>query len=457
MSKESRVFATPLLFVLLTILVGSCLNTDAYAKGRRAAASKKAAGKKAKAGVREAAGRGRAKGNGSARAERIGRNKGRAGRGSRSSRYEAAISDKEARTLARKRGKLTRAERQSLSSYRSARGRRARSVYLARLRVVRARDEALRNSAAGNILKDNSTGEDLEIRQAAVEALEGRSGAVVVMDPSNGRIYAVVNQNMALGSPVKPCSTVKLIVGLGALHEGVFDPNQDVQISSRASMNLTDALARSNNQVFQVLGRMLGYDRVVNYAENFGFGEKTGANYPNESDGFLPEKGEQETGHMSSHGDGFGVTAIQLATFTSAIANGGYLYVPHAPRTPEEATNFEPVLKRKIEMSSEDRLRLLAGMIGAVNFGTGKLAYNPLGQVAGKTGTCTGNRDKLGLFTSFSSVDNPKLVVTVITTGSTEAGKRAAAIAGRIYTAISPRFFRERNVVPASAGTELNR
>jgi cell division protein FtsI/penicillin-binding protein 2 len=324
------------------------------------------------------------------------------------------------------------------------------------LRAIRARDSALRNIAASNILKDNNAGEDPEIRAAALSALQGRSGTVVVMDPNTGRVFTVVNQQMALGSPVKPCSTVKMIVGMAALHEGVFDPNQDVQFSTYASMNLTDATARSNNPVFQVLGRMLGYERVINYASNFGFGEKTGINYPGESPGFLPDEGEQETGHMSSHGDGFGVTAIQLAAFTGAIANGGNLYVPRVPQTAADADNFTPELKRQIIMSPEDRLRMMAGMIGAVNYGTAKLAYNPLGQVAGKTGTCTGNRDKLGLFTSFSSVDNPRVVVTVITTGSTEAGKRAAEIAGRIYSAISPRFFRERFVAPAAtAGTEI--
>jgi len=125
-------------------------------------------------------------------------------------------------------------------------------------------------------------------------------------------------------------------------------------------------------------------------------------------------------------------------------------------RTAEEARNFVPELKRKIDMSPEDRMRMLAGMMGAVNYGTAKLAYNPLGQVAGKTGTCTGNRDRLGLFTSFSSVENPRLVVTVITTGSTEAGRRAAEIAGRIYSTISPRFFRDRLATPStSAGTEI--
>jgi cell division protein FtsI/penicillin-binding protein 2 len=324
------------------------------------------------------------------------------------------------------------------------------------LRAIRARDAALRNIAATNILKDDTTGEDPEIRAAAVTALQGRSGTIVVMDPNTGRVYSVVNQQMALGSPVKPCSTVKMIVGLAALHEGVFDPNMDVQISTRASMNLTDAMARSNNPVFQVLGRMLGFERVIRYAQDYGFGSKTGINIPGESDGFLPDEGEQETGHMSSHGDGFGVTAIQLAAFTSAIANGGNLYTPRVIRTAEEANNFVPELKRKIVMSPEDRLRLLAGMMGAVNYGTAKLAYNPLGQVAGKTGTCTGNRDRLGLFTSFSSADNPRIVVTVITTGSTEAGRRAAEIAGRVYSAISPRFFRDRLASPAAtAGAEI--
>ncbi|MGH6631284.1 MAG: penicillin-binding transpeptidase domain-containing protein, partial [Burkholderiales bacterium] len=334
---------------------------------------------------------------------------------------------------------------------REAQRRRARAIYAARLRAIRARDEGLRNIAAGNIANDIVAGEDPDIRAAAISALQGRSGTVVVMDPNTGRIYSIVNQQMALGSPVKPCSTVKLIVGLAALHEGVFDPNEDVQVSSRYGMNLTDATARSNNPVFQVLGRMLGYERVMQYAANFGFGERTGANYPDESGGFLPEDGEQETGHMSSHGDGFGVTAIQLAAFSSAIANGGYLFVPRVPRSPEEAENFRPQLKRRIEMSSEDRMRLMAGMIGAVNYGTGKLANNQIAQVAGKTGTCTGSRDKLGLFTSFSDVDNPRLVVTVITTGSTEAGKRAAEIAGRVYSSISPRFFRDRMMAPAAS------
>lgn len=361
-----------------------------------------------------------------------------------------------AATTARRGAKssLVSSKKRGRQSARSLARARARARALARLRVLRSRELALRNAAVTNINSDETKGEDLEIRRAAIEALDGRSGTVVVMDPNNGRVFTIVNQRMGIGSPVKPCSTIKMVVGLAALHEGVFDPTQEVQFSRRGSMNLTDAMARSNNPVFQVLGRLLGYDRVIYYADNYGFGQKTGVNYQGESNGFLPEPEGQETGLMSSHGENFGVTAIQLASFTSAIANGGQLYVPRTPRTPEESTNFKPQLNRRIVMAPEDRMRLMAGMIGAVNYGTGRMAYNPLGQVAGKTGTCT-DRDKLGLFTSFSSVDNPRVVVTVITSGYQEAGRRAAEIAGRIYNAISPRFFQGNGDLPASSGLEL--
>ncbi|MCW5968450.1 MAG: hypothetical protein KIT57_08040 [Blastocatellales bacterium] len=364
------------------------------------------------------------------------------------SKKTAARSKTSGKTTARSRGR---------SAQLSAARRRARAQQLARLRVMRARDAGLRNIAAANILRDETAGEDMEIRRVSIEALAGRSGTVVVMDPNTGRVYTVVNQQMALNSPVKPCSTVKLIVGLSALHESVFDPSESIQLARNGwGMDLTEAMARSNNPFFQVLGRRLGFDRVINYAMNYGFGEKTGINHNTESPGFLPEEGQGETGHMSSHGDNFGVTAIQLAAFTAAIANGGNLYAPHVPRTPEEAADFAPQLRRRIEMTAEDRHRILSGMVGAVNFGTAKLAYDPVGQVAGKTGTCTGATDKLGLFTSFSSVENPQLVVTVITTGSTEAGKRAAEIAGRIYRAISPGFLRQPMTAPAAAAMELD-
>ncbi len=329
--------------------------------------------------------------------------------------------------------------------------RRSRRQNVVRMRALHAREETLRSLAAANIELDQDQGEDPLIRQAALEALEGRAGTVVVMDPNNGRVLTTVNQRMAVGYPVKPCSTIKLVVGLAALREQVFDPSEEVALSRRHSMSLSEAMARSNNPLFQVLGRLLGFDRVLLYARNYGLGERTGVNYPGESPGYLPtaDPGQAATGHMSSHGDNFGVTAMQLAAFTAAIANGGSLYVPQVIRSAEDLARFQPILKRRIEITQEDRERVLDGMAGAVTYGTGKLAYSPIRQVVGKTGTCTGEeQDKLGLFTSFTSGDQPTLVVTVITNGYQEAGRRAAEVAGKIYAAILPQFVEE----PTSGG-----
>ncbi len=430
MNLINRVTTTTILLAFLMALVVISPDGTAYAKKRSRTGSVKA-------------------GKGKSKHQKTAARTNRRGR-----KGEPQISQAQVRSLMKRRGrgKLSKAERRMLAAYNR---RRAAAIAAARLRAIRARDAALRNIAGANILKDNTTGEDMEVRRAAVEALGGKAGTVVVMDATNGRIYSIVNQRMALGSPVKPCSTVKLVVGLAGLHEKILDPGMDFQLASNGrGLNLFDAIARSNNPFFQEVGRRLGYEKVTGYASNFGFGAPTGANYLGESSGFLPEEGEQNTGHMSSHGDGFGFTAIQLANFTAAIANGGNLYVPRIPRTPEEAENFKPVLKRKIEMTPEDRLRLLTGMIGAVQYGTAKAAYDPLGQVAGKTGTCTGSEAKLGLFTSFSSVTNPRLVVTVITTGSGEAGKRAADIAGRIYRSVSHRFLMPGSS-PATAVMEI--
>lgn len=447
MKQLSRWIAPTLFFALLAIAVTPGQLVFAKKRSRAAKSAKATKGAKGKKGKQSAKSRREDE-----REERTAR-----GRRGRTREREPQLSKSELQALLKRQrsGKISRAERQKLLSYHSSLRRREAAIRAARLRAVRARDAALRNSAAANILKDNATGEDPEVRRAAIEALGGKSGTVVVMDATNGRVYTIVNQRMGVGSPVKPCSTIKPIVGLAAMHEKVFDPNEEVFFAG-GHRNLTDAIAHSNNPFFQALGRRLGHERVIQYAENFGFGEKTGVNYPGESDGFLPEEGEVDPGHMSSHGDGFGFTAIQLAAFTAAVANGGNLYMPHAPRTPEEVVNFQPVLKRKITLTQEERLRMIAGMTGAVNFGTARLAYDPVGQVAGKTGTCTGDtRDKLGLFTSFSSVENPKLVVTVITTGSGEAGKRAAEVAGRVYRAISYRFLKEPQTLPASASVEI--
>ena len=143
---------------------------------------------------------------------------------------------------------------------------------------------------------------------------------------------------------------------------------------------------------------------------------------------------------MGSHGDDIEVTTVQLANMASTIANGGKVLVPHLPRTPEETLRFKTEVKRKVNAPDEHLRRLLPGMIGAVNYGTGKASYDATQTVAGKTGTCIGQGSWLGLFTSFAPVHDPQLAVAVITRGSGERGRLAAGVAGRIYRNLNHRF-----------------
>src|SRR6266481_5176727 len=319
--------------------------------------------------------------------------------------------------------------------------RRAEAARQAAIARQRAIDEGMRNEAAANIAKDNTVGEDLEVRNAAVAALGHHAGTVVVMDPKTGRVYTVVNQDWALRRGFKPCSTIKLVTGVAGISEKVIQPVETVSVGGNYSLNLTEALAHSNNTYFQRVGGEVGFDKMVTYARELGLGEKTGINYANEYAGRVPLfKSGYAVNHMSSHGDDFEVTAIQLASLVSAMSNGGKLLVPHVPRTVDENDKFKTELRRKINVENETWKRMVPGMIGAVNYGSGKKAYRPEKTVAGKTGTCIGQGAWLGLFTSYAPVVNPRLAVVVITRGTDAHNHLPAAVAGNIYRALSPRF-----------------
>ncbi len=130
--------------------------------------------------------------------------------------------------------------------------------------------------AAGDIFgADNTVGEDPVIRQAAIDALGDMNGTAVVINPANGRILAMVNQKLALSPGAEPCSTIKLTVAMAALSEGLVTRDTMVQLPG-FRMNMTQALAKSNNLYFEELGRELGFERVRHYANQFGLGELAG-------------------------------------------------------------------------------------------------------------------------------------------------------------------------------------
>jgi penicillin-binding protein 2 len=329
--------------------------------------------------------------------------------------------------------------------------RRAEAARLARIARQRALDEAMRNEAQNFIATDVTAGEDPEVRRVAINALGHHAGTVVVMDPKTGRVYSVVNQEWGVRRGYKPCSTIKLVTGLAGLNEKVIDPGGLESISENR-LDLTGALAHSNNTYFQQVGGKVGFDKMVTYARQLGLGEKTGINEGAEFPGRVPLlKSGYAVNHMSSHGDDFEVTAVQLATLVSAMANGGKLLTPQVPRTPEEDAKFKTKVRRTVNIEPDSWQRMVPGMVGAVNYGSGKRAYDPLQTVAGKTGTCIGQGSWLGLFTSYAPLVNPKLAVVVITRGTDAHGHLPAAVAGQIYRDLNHRFGTPTDLPIASA------
>ena len=232
---------------------------------------------------------------------------------------------------------------------------------------------------------DVTAGEDPVVRQAAIDALGDMNGTALVIDPSNGRILAMVNQKLALSPGAEPCSTIKLTVALAALSEGLVTRDTMVQLPG-FRMNMTQALAKSNNLYFEEMGRELGFDRVRHYATQFGLGELAGYNIAGEQLGEYPDQAIPESaggvGRMCSFGQGVSMTPLQLGAIVAAIANGGTLYYLQHPTTPEEVAAFEPKVKRTLDIARYAP-ELEDGMAGAVEYGTARWIARQLPRAAG--------------------------------------------------------------------------
>jgi penicillin-binding protein 2 len=336
--------------------------------------------------------------------------------------------------------------------------RRAEAARLAAVARQRAADEALRNKAQAMIAKDDTSGEDPEIRRVAVNALGDHAGTVVVMDPQTGRIYSIVNQQWALHEGVKPCSTIKLVTGLAGLNEKVIDPADTTTISDSNRVTLTSALAHSKNEYFQTVGGRVGFSKMISYARQLGLGEKTGINVRNESQGKVPvSKSGFAVNHMSSHGDDFKVTAVQLATLVSAMANGGKLITPFVPRTAQDENRSSPRVRRVLSIDSDSFKQMVPGMIGSVSYGSGRRAFDPQEIVAGKTGTCIEQGTWIGLFTSYAPQNNPRLAVVVIARGTDGRNHFPAAVAGRIYRDLNERFATSTDIAASRSANPQTR
>jgi len=302
---------------------------------------------------------------------------------------------------------------------------------------------------------DVTAGEDPVVRQAAIDALGNMNGTVVAIEPTSGRILAMVNQKLALSSGAQPCSTIKLSVALAALSEGVIDEQTEVALGSRSRMNLTEALAHSNNAYFEAVGRKLGFEKVQYYAHQFGLGELAGYHIPDEQLGTYPETEIPAklggVSKMCSFGEGISMTPLQLGALVTAIANGGTLYYLQHPNGPEAVANFQPRVKRHLDIEPVIP-ELSDGMAGAVNYGTARsvrLNFNEE-SILGKTGTCSHAGTRFGWFASYANTDIGRIVTVVFLQGGRPTfGPKAAEIAGRMYRNLYDHNF----FVAGTAGT----
>jgi penicillin-binding protein 2 len=291
---------------------------------------------------------------------------------------------------------------------------------------------------------------DLGLQQLVEEEMSGQAGSVVVMDPRNGEILAMVSkpsydpnmfvtgislsnwmhlikdprkplQNRALQAQYPPGSTYKIVMAVAGLEEGIINPKttvncgglfpfgnrvfKDWKRGGHGPVNVHSALVQSCDVFFYTLGHRLGIDTIARYAKGFGMGMPTGYDPVHEKPGLVPStmwkrqaRGEPwypgET-ISASIGQGYNlVTPMQLLNVISAVANGGVRYKPRIVKrleTPEGKVMQEFAPQRLGEIPARpETLRIVQQALwGVVNEsrGTGWRARHEQVSIGGKTGT----------------------------------------------------------------------
>jgi penicillin-binding protein 2 len=240
--------------------------------------------------------------------------------------------------------------------------------------------------------------QDARLQSVATSALGTREGAIVVIDPQSGHLRAVVNAPLAFQNAFPPGSTIKPFTTLAALHSGVITKDTRMRCpgkykrddaidncshpANQDPFGPVGALAYSCNYYFATIGERLERDSFASLLSDFGFGQATGIDVERESTGVLARERWQPE---SAVGEGWflQVTPIQMAMAYAALVNGGRLLTPtHGPAK---------AVRAQLRIEDQERSILLAGMRGAIMYGTAEkadLASLPA-YVVGKTGTST--------------------------------------------------------------------
>ncbi|WP_315093100.1 penicillin-binding protein 2 [uncultured Cellulomonas sp.] len=331
-------------------------------------------------------------------------------------------------------------------------------------------------------------------QQAAFDGLAGQQGAVVAIEPSTGKILALVSTpgfdpnalashditaagaayqalSSADGNPLRsnatqerypPGSTFKLVTAAAALESGRYTAASTLPAPERLTLpqttatignfggggcgsdpiTLADALRISCNTAFGQLGLDVGADALRTQAERFGFDDPdltiplgvVESVFPADMD--LPVTAQSAIGQRDVQ-----ATPLQMAMVAAAIANGGELMRPYAVQAVRSADlqqvdETQPDLY-STAMSPGSAAALRDMMVGVVDSGSGTAAKIPGVQVAGKTGTAqTGDGEAPhAWFTAFAPADAPRVAVAVIVEHGGNAGNEATG--GRIAAPIA--------------------
>jgi len=198
-----------------------------------------------------------------------------------------------------------------------------------------------------------------------------------------------------------------------------------------------------------------------------GLGELAGYNIPGEQLGVYPDQVLPEdrggVGRMCSFGESVSMTPLQLGALVSAIANGGTLYYLQHPTTADAVANFQPKVKRTLDIAPLIP-EMLPGMAGAVDarYGTARSLRANFKEfpVLGKTGTCSNNGTRYGWFASYADTPIGRMVTVFFLEGGRPTfGPKAAELTGQFYRALWDKSYfapRTQPITTASAGVSGN-
>lgn len=283
---------------------------------------------------------------------------------------------------------------------------------------------------------------------AAIQATEAEGGDLVIIDPQNGDILAMVsihngsaNSLSAITTPYEPGSTLKPFTVAGLVHNGLasLDDTVDTGIGSweinkrtihdvhpeGGVMSLSHALQISSNvgiaKAAQVLTPSLQYENL----RDFGFGVGTGIRLPGEGKGMLrrPEDWGRQSAVSLAIGYEISVTPLQMAMAYGALANGGKLYKPRIVKEVRDAQGkIEKVPSRVVRrvVSPTVTKEISEVLVGVIEDGTGRRAGLSTFAVAGKSGTTrawsNGSYEEGAYFSSFVGffpAEDPQVVILV--------------------------------------------